>query len=73
MRGVGGQVPCYTTRAIISFKDDSRSQPYTFDINIDLAPSRRTADLPSLLGRDIINQVRCTVDHRVEEVILEIN
>ena len=68
--GIGGDVPCYTTRAIVSLRDDSLSAPHAFDINIDLAPSLKTADLPSLLGRDILNQLRCVFDHTDGEVIL---
>ena len=70
--GIGGDVPCYITRAIVFLQDDSRSQPHTFDINISLVPSRKTAKLPSLLGRDILNQLRCTFDHTDGEVILAI-
>ena len=73
MAGIGGDVPCYTTRAIISFQDDSRSQPRSFDISINLAPSTRTATLPSLLGRDILNQLRCTLDYTGNEITLTAN
>ena len=70
MAGVGGEVTCYTTRAIVSLQDDTRSEPYYFDIGIDLAPSVRTANLPSLLGRDVLNRVRCTLDYEDGEVTL---
>lgn len=70
MAGIGGDVPCYTTRAVVSLQDDSRSQPRSFDISINLAPSVKTATLPSLLGRDILNQLRCIFDHTDNEVTL---
>ena len=70
MSGIGGDIPCYTTRANLSLSDDSRSQPHSFDISINLAPSTRTATLPSLLGRDILNQLRCTLDYTDNEITL---
>ncbi len=52
--GVGGSSQYFSERALVSFADDGLERVYNIDLYI-AEPSDANARLPSLLGRDIIN------------------
>ena len=69
--GIGGSSEAYTEPAIVVFSDDAELCCYRIDMLV-AAPSAETESLPSLLGRDIINQWRVTYDHSVPEFLAEV-
>lgn len=59
--GIGGLAAGYEELATVSFADGNYT--YSYAINIEIAEPNATNDhFPSILGRDIINRWRCTVD-----------
>ena len=60
--GIGGEMHCFVEPAVLVFTDPgTRLYVYMFDLDIS-APDPGISDLPSLLGRDIIDQWRVTYD-----------
>ena len=54
LNGVGGGSQYFTERAFVAFSDDALVRFYEIDLFI-AQPSAANTGLPSLLGRDIIN------------------
>ena len=53
--GVGGQVECSPETAFLAFYEDDRNVR-VYDLDVDgLRDNGHTSELPSLLGRDILN------------------
>ena len=72
MNGIGGQARYKTTEAVLRFHDIAILGGFReFEIGIDLTASKTDEHLPSLLGRDVLNQCRCTFDAVNESVALE--
>ena len=68
--GVGGTLLYYFEPAVLSF-DDSDGGTREFQIDISIAkPDPVTNDLDSLLGRDLLNQVRMEYDFRRSRLAL---
>ena len=68
--GVGGTLHYYFEPAVLSF-DDSDGGTWEFEIDISIAkPDPVTNDLDSLLGRDLLNQVRMEYDFRRSRLAL---
>ncbi len=60
--GVGGTLHYYFEPAVLSF-DDSDGGTWEFEIDISIAkPGPLTDGLDSLLGRDVLNQMRMDYD-----------
>ena len=60
--GVGGSQAYYPEEASITFEGDDGS--YEFVVTLDIAkPDPAIDDLPSLLGRDIINDMKMEYDY----------
>jgi len=60
----------YEKPAIISFSD--RNFTYSYAVNIEISvPTENNARFPSLLGRDVINRWRCTLDFKRNKVRAE--
>ncbi len=71
--GVGGETRSKKTEAILRFHDTAALGGFReIEIAIDLIAGKTDAQLPSLLGRDILNQFRCTFDAVNERVALEL-
>ena len=60
-RGIGGVWTYYRESALLSFDDQSYTRIYMVELLIS-APSESGAALPSLLGRDVINQWNISYD-----------
>ena len=62
--GVGGSAKCYQEAAVISlFDEDDEQREHNVILDIlEPDPRRPTMRLPSLLGRDIINDYRMIFD-----------
>ena len=70
--GVGGQVECSPETAFLAFYEDDRSVR-VYDLNVDvLLASGQTSELPSLLGRDILNCWRMTYAPRAAQLDFEV-
>ena len=80
-RGIGGASPFYREPALLSFDDQALTRIYVVELLI-AQPHEGNEGLPSLLGRDVINQWRieydptdanleCTVRHA--DYSLEVN
>ena len=55
--GVGGTLTCYIEPAIVSLQEDDTA--FTFEVALSISKRHPIADeVPSLLGRDVLNQVR---------------
>lgn len=66
----GGVLLYYTEPAVLSF-DDGNGGAWEFEINISIAkPDPVTNELDSLLGRDLLNQVRMEYDFPRERLAL---
>ena len=70
--GVGGKTRYKTTKAVLRFQDTAAlSGSCEFEIDVDLIAEEADDQLPSLLGRDILNRCRCTFDAASGSVVLE--
>ena len=73
-RGIGGPVHYTSEYAIISFYDGALGDWRDFRIQVYITSSENeyaVGSLPSLLGRDILNRCRCTLDAAENHVALE--
>lgn len=73
-RGIGGPIQYAPEYAIVSFYDNAAGDWRDFRIQVYIAsPESEHAigSLPSLLGRDILNRCRCTLDAAENSVALE--
>jgi predicted aspartyl protease len=62
-RTVGGPADGYMEEAVLGFLDRDKSTIFAYEIEIQIfEPTRDNAALPSLLGRDVLNQWRLVVD-----------
>jgi predicted aspartyl protease len=61
-QGVGGVAKSFSEQAVLAFSDNRYVYSYLLDIQL-LAPTRQNHHLPSLLGRDILNQWRGVIDY----------
>ncbi|MYB84029.1 MAG: hypothetical protein F4X54_04690, partial [Chloroflexi bacterium] len=69
--GVGGEARYKRTKAVLRFQDhDAFGHFQEFEIDIHLMAGREGQQLPSLLGRDILNECECTLDGVREGVAL---
>ena len=69
--GVGGEARYKRTKAVLRFQDhDAFGHFQEFEIDIHLMAGREAQQLPSLLGRDILNECECTLDGVREGVAL---
>ena len=60
--GLGGIVHCFTERAVLVFSDPKVAL-YAYELEIDIMQDdAQMADVPSLVGRDIIDQWRMIYD-----------
>ena len=59
--GIGGSSAYFRESANLLFEDDSYLQIYRLDLLI-AAPTENNRDLPSLLGRDVLNRWRMDYD-----------
>ena len=71
--GIGGAAKCKSLFALLAIDDDAvLGGKRQFEMDIDLFARRRGLDrLPSLLGRDVLNQFVCTFDAARGRVTLE--
>ncbi len=61
--GIGGQSTYYQEPATLVFTDDVERQAYSYHITADIAKPEDVSDeIPSLLGRDIIDRWRMVYD-----------
>mgnify|MGYP001396375281 CR=1 FL=1 len=65
--GVGGAAKAFNERAVLAFTDNRHVYSYVVDME-HLAPTTRSQQLPSLLGRDILNRWRVAVDYSKRRV-----
>ena len=74
VRGVGGEMRYAQEEALVWMEDDDTGGWHRFGIQMHIAPqdeSDAVADLPSVLGRDILNSCRCIFDAEQSLVSLE--
>ena len=70
--GVGGKVRYKTTKAILRFQDATTLGGFReFEIDLDLIADGTDEQLPSLLGRDVLNQCQCRFNAASGSVALE--
>lgn len=69
--GIGGVSADYTEDALIAFSDGAKIYAYSLPIIIS-SPSPEIMDIPSLLGRDILDQWRMTYDKLNSELTFEV-
>lgn len=71
VEGVGGQARYKTAKAVLRFQDhDAFGHFQEFEIDVHLMAGREGQQLPSLLGRDILNECESTLDGVRERVAL---
>ncbi|MDE2838368.1 MAG: aspartyl protease family protein [Chloroflexota bacterium] len=71
VEGVGGEARYKTTRAVLRFQDhDAFGHFQEFEIDIHLTRGHAWQQLPSLLGRDILNECECILDGVRERVAI---
>ena len=71
-RGVGGPVECYREPALVIFNEDGRYiRGYNVETEI-LSAQGPTVGLPSLLGRDILDQWRMTYAPLADQLDFEV-
>jgi len=61
-QGIGGVARSFSEKAVLAFSDNRYVYSYLLDIQL-LAPARQNHRLPSLLGRDVLNQWRGVIDY----------
>ena len=67
--GIGGQSTYYREPATLVFADDTERRDYRYRITVDIAkPEDVSGEIPSLLGRDIIDRWRMVYD-RTDDVL----
>ena len=67
--GIGGQSTYYEEPATLVFTDDTERQSYRYNITVDIAKPEDVSDqIPSLLGRDIIDRWRMVYD-RTDDIL----
>lgn len=67
--GIGGQSTYYREPATLVFTDSTEHWNYRYHINVDIAkPEDVSGEIPSLLGRDIIDRWRMVYD-RTDDVL----
>ncbi len=72
VEGVGGEARYKATRAVLRFQDhDAFGHFQEFEIDVHLTRGDAWQQLPSLLGRDILNECECTVDGVRERVAIK--
>ena len=70
--GIGGRARYKTTKALLRFHDAAVLGGFReFEIDVDLITARTDEQLPSLLGRDILNLCECTFNAVTGRVTLE--
>ena len=71
--GVGGAVREFSEPAALAFRD-SDGGTYVYRLNISIMPpSTIMGDIPSLLGRDILNRWRMVYDPSIDELSFEVH
>ena len=71
--GVGGAVREFSEPAALAFRD-SDGGTYVHRLNIStMPPSTIMGDIPSLLGRDILNRWRMVYDPSIDELSFEVH
>ena len=61
--GIGGQSTYYREPAMLVFSDNTERRNYRYHITVDIAkPEDVSGEIPSLLGRDIIDRWRMVYD-----------
>ena len=71
--GVGGAVREFSEPAALAFRDtDGGTYVYRLNISI-MPPSTIMGDIPSLLGRDILNRWRMVYDPSIDELSFEVH
>jgi len=68
-QGVGGLAKGYTEEVILSFRDPKYIYSYLLNVEI-AAPTTRNNRIPSLLGRDILDQWRFVLDAPRNKILL---
>ena len=76
VKGIAGEVFFYQVQAVIMFRDENNDlYAFNMDIHIPKRGDRRKINeqrqLPSILGRDIINQCKLTVDFHNGSINIE--
>ena len=72
VEGVGGEARYKTAKAVLRFQDrDAFGHFQEFEVDIHLMAGRGGQQLPSLLGRDILNECECTLNGVRESVALK--
>jgi hypothetical protein len=76
VRGIAGEQHFYLEQAVVMFRNEN-SETYAFSIDIHI-PKRgdkgrinQQRNLPSLLGRDVVNQCKLTMDFHSGVIALE--
>ncbi len=69
--GIGGASENYIETALMVFADDNQLYIYSIKLGIS-TPSEEIMDIPSLLGRDIIDKWRVTYDKSQSEFTAEV-
>ena len=72
--GIGGKASTYIEPSQVAFLDEDERRVYGYDINIFIYPpiEKEVRELPSLLGRDIINRWHITYDNSVPLLSAEV-
>lgn len=70
--GLGGAIQCFVEPAWVIFTADDGTA-YIYEVGLEIAPAQPdTLDLPSLLGREILDRWRMVYDPTVGELEFEV-
>ncbi len=70
--GVGGVTAYVREPAVVRLYDDAAAEWRSFSTMLDIhTGEEETADLPSLLGLDVLNRCRCAIDASEGSVLLD--
>lgn len=69
--GVGGESMNRIEAGLLSFVDDRALYRYEIELHI-CTPTKELMTIPSLLGRDVIDQWRVTYDRSASELLAEV-
>jgi hypothetical protein len=71
--GIGGTIPRYQIDAALIFDDPDDGVRYLYRLSLGVSPpTPATLDLPSILGRDVLDRWRMTYDPSEGELTFEV-
>ena len=72
VQGIGGEIECYEENAIVAFNDPGNAW-YLYKIKLLIPkPNKKLLDVPSLLGRDLLDNWRMCYAQRADDLSFQV-